>query len=55
MDTLLTIQQVADYLSVSQKSVRRLMGRGLPCVRVGRLVRFERRDLARWIEGRKEQ
>jgi len=51
---LLTIEQVAEFLGVSPKSVRRLMQRGLPSVRFGRLVRFQQRDLLRWVEARKE-
>lgn len=51
---LLTIDQVAEFLGVSPKTVRRLMRRGLPSVRFGRLVRFEQRDLLRWVEARKE-
>lgn len=51
---LLTIEQVAEFLGVSPKTVRRLMRRGLPSVRFGRLVRFEQRDLLRWVEARKE-
>jgi excisionase family DNA binding protein len=54
MDQLLTIRQVAEYLNVSLKTVRRLLGRGLPSVRVGRLVRFRQQDVARWIEARRE-
>ena len=54
MEQLLTIQQVAEYLNVSSKSVRRLMSRGLPSVRLGRLVRFSQQDVARWVEARKE-
>ncbi len=51
---LLTIEQVAEFLGVSPRTVRRLMRRGLPSVRFGRLVRFEQRDLLRWVEARKE-
>jgi excisionase family DNA binding protein len=51
---LLTVEQVAARLGVSPKTVRRLMRRGLPSVRLGRLVRFEQRDLLRWVEARKE-
>ena len=51
---LLTVEEVADFLCVSPKTVRRLMRRGLPSVRFGRLVRFEQRDLLRWVEARKE-
>jgi excisionase family DNA binding protein len=51
---LLTIDEVAVALGVSTRTVRRLMRRGLPSVRFGRLVRFEQRDLLRWVEARKE-
>jgi len=51
---LLTVEQVAAQLGVSPKTVRRLMRRGLPSIRFGRLVRFEQRDLLRWVEARKE-
>ena len=53
-DQLLSIPEVAEILGVSPKTVRRLMRRGLPSVRFGRLVRFEQRDLLRWVEARKE-
>lgn len=54
MDQLLTLQQVAEYLNVSAKTVRRLMQRGLPSVRFGRLVRFREQDVSGWVEARKE-
>lgn len=54
MDNLLTLRQLAEYFNVSPKTVRRLMLRGLPSVRLGRLVRFNQQDVARWVEARKE-
>lgn len=51
---LLTLPEVAAYLSVSPKTIRRLVGRGLPCVRLGRVVRFRQADLLRFVEARKE-
>ena len=51
---LLTLPEVATYLSVSPKTVRRLVSRGLPCVRLGRVVRFRQADLLRFVEARKE-
>ena len=51
---LLTLPEVAEFLSVSPKTVRRLIGRGLPCVRLGRVVRFRQADLLRFVEARKE-
>lgn len=55
LSPLLTLFQVASFLSVSPKTVRRLIARGkLPCVRVGRVVRFQPADLFRFVEARKE-
>ena len=55
MDQLLTLQEVAEYLKVSAKTVRRLVDRrGLPHIRFGRVLRFDRGDLFRWLEARKE-
>jgi len=52
---LLTLAEVAEMLSVSQKTVRRLVaGRKLPCIRLGRVLRFQPADLFRFVEARKE-
>lgn len=47
---LLSVEDVAGTLSVSQKTVRRKIADGaLPACRVGRLVRIQRTDLDRYI------
>ncbi len=52
---LLTLEDVARYLRVSQRTVRRLVERrGLPHIRFGRVLRFERGDVFRWLQARKE-
>lgn len=52
---LMTLPQVADLLQTSEKTVRRLVAaRRMPCVRVGRQIRFVRGDVFRWLEARKE-
>jgi len=52
---LMTLLEVAQYLAVSPKTVRRLVGRGkLSCVRVGRVLRFQQADLFRFVEARRE-
>jgi excisionase family DNA binding protein len=51
---LLTLSEVAARLSVSPKTVRRLLSRGFPCVRVGRSVRFEPQAVVRWLTARRE-
>jgi len=55
VDNLLTVQDVAEMLRVSPKTVRRLVARrGLPHIRFGRVLRFERGDVFRWLQARKE-
>lgn len=47
---LLSVEDVAGVLSVSPKTVRRMLERDtLSCCRVGRLVRIQRADLERYI------
>ena len=49
---LLTLPEVAEVLSVSQKTVRRLVARGFPHIRFGRVLRFDPADVHRWIVAR---
>ena len=52
---LLTLPEVAALLRVSHKSVRRLVAyRRIPCLRVGRQLRFLPSDLLRWVSARRE-
>ena len=52
--SLLTLEQVADYLSVSSRTVRRLIaGKALRCVQVGRQKRFDPKDLAAYLNANK--
>jgi excisionase family DNA binding protein len=51
MDQLLSIREVSEKLSVKQSTLRAWVFQGkIPCVRLGRLVRFKEGDLARWLE-----
>jgi excisionase family DNA binding protein len=52
LSPLLTIEQVARVLAVSPKTVRRLVARGFPHVRFGRVIRFASADVQRWLEAR---
>jgi excisionase family DNA binding protein len=49
---LLTLEQVATLLAVSPKTVRRLVARGFPHIRFGRVLRFAPADVQRWLEAR---
>jgi len=51
---LLTLREVAEYLAVSERTVRRLVAAGeLPCLRVGSQIRFVPATLLRWISAQK--
>ena len=47
---LLDASQVAELFSVSPKHIYRLAREGLlPCVRVGRRIRFDKEKIDRWV------
>jgi excisionase family DNA binding protein len=55
VEQLLTLPELARLLQLSETTVRRLVGaRRLPCVRLGRQLRFQPGDVFRWLEARKE-
>ena len=55
LEPLLTLRETAALLSVSEKSVRRLVAnQRIPCLRVGRQLRFVPSDLLRWVSARRE-
>ena len=54
-DDLLTRPQAADYIGVKPQTLavwHTTQRYGLPAIKVGRLVRYRRRDLDRWLEER---
>lgn len=52
---LLTIEQVATLLQVSERTIRRMVsGRRMPCIRLGRQLRFDAQALSRWLQAREE-
>ena len=56
MDELLTEQELAALLKVSVRTVRtwRTEGTGPPALRIGRGVRYRRRDVDAWLERQAE-
>lgn len=51
MEKLLTARQVSELLEVKVSTVYDWISRGrIPYVKVGRLVRFKKTDIFRWIE-----
>ena len=48
---LLTIEELADHLGVTERHVRRLVAeRGIPFLKVGRFVRFDPSDVTMWLD-----
>jgi excisionase family DNA binding protein len=48
---LLTMEQLADRLGVTRRHVRRLVDeRRVPFLRVGRFIRFDRAQIAEWLD-----
>ena len=55
-EPLMTLQDVADYLRCSLKTVKRRVDAGdLPVIRDGRMVRVHPRDLNRYVKLRREE
>lgn len=55
-DDILTIQEVATYLKLNEKTAYRLASEGkLPGFKVGGSWRFKRVDLEQWIEEQKQK
>lgn len=55
-DDILTIQELAVYLKLNEKTAYRLASEGkLPGFKVGGSWRFKRVDIEQWIEERKQK
>lgn len=50
MEKLLTIQEISDILGIKDCTIRAwVFQRKIPCVRIGRLVRFRMSEIETWI------
>jgi excisionase family DNA binding protein len=50
MTELMTLEEVANYLRVTQKTIRRLLDRGvIPAMKVGRRWRFDKTSINTWL------
>jgi excisionase family DNA binding protein len=56
-ESLMTVEELADYLSIPVKTVYRwrLTGVGPRGAKVGRYVRFRRADVDEWLEGQLQE
>ena len=54
-EQLLTLREVAGYLRVHERTVRRWVAQeGLPCIHLGARLRFSARNVLRWVSAREE-
>jgi len=54
MNLLLDVHEAAAALRICEKTLWTLtQAKSLPCVRIGRRVLYDPRDLQRWIDGQK--
>lgn len=50
LNKLIDIEQAADEIGISVKSLRRLCKRGLPHYRITRKIQFKKADLLEYVE-----
>ena len=54
MNKLIGVEEVAGLTSIPESTIRRMVTGGrIPCVRLGKHVRFDPVDIDAWIEGSK--
>jgi excisionase family DNA binding protein len=55
LEQLLTISEAAALLRLHERTIRRMVAaRAMPCVRLGRQLRFSPYALSRWLQAREE-
>jgi excisionase family DNA binding protein len=50
MDMLLTLRQLSDRLQLSRTTIDRWRKEGLPCEKIGKGLRFDEKEVAKWIK-----
>jgi hypothetical protein len=52
LPALMTTAELADFIRASKQSLEqdRYLGRGLPYIRIGRKIRYEREDVLKFLE-----
>ena len=54
MNKLIGVEEVAGLTSIPESTIRRMVTKGrIPCVRLGKHVRFDPDDISAWIERNK--
>lgn len=50
-----TAQQIADFFQVKLPTIRAWTRGGMPCLRAGRLVRFDAQKVQEWLEQKQQE
>ena len=54
MDKWLTLEQIAEYLQMSESSIYKMAQSGkIPAYKVGRQWRFKKEDIDKWVRAKK--
>ena len=51
---LFKINEVAKYLKVTERTVQNWQSEGMPYKKFGRIVRFDLKEVMRWLEEKEE-
>ena len=55
MEKLLTVNQIAEYLQVSPRTIREWVYIGfIPCAKLGRNVRFKLSSVEKWVKNKEK-
>lgn len=49
-DNLLTVDELCEWLKVTRKTTERWRKDGMPYLKIGRTVRFDKTEVVKWIE-----
>jgi excisionase family DNA binding protein len=50
--TLMNMAELMEFLKVRRSTVYKLRDEGLPTIHLGRVVRFDREEIIRWLKDR---
>lgn len=53
MTKLYTVKEIAEYLNIHRETVRVWRINGMPCIKIGRNVRFDINEVNKWLRGNK--
>lgn len=49
---MLNKKELADFLDISESMVNKLIAKGMPHIKIGKIVRFELEEVLKWLKER---